>query len=292
MIKSMTGFGRCEELSDEGRITVEIKAVNHRYCDINVRLPKKLLFLESNIQTLIKSYVERGKIDVFITYDEYTTNNKSLKFNENLAREYMNIFNIMGEKFNIDNDIKVSSLAKIPEVITLEEQATSEDELWLMIEKAVRGATENLVEARIFEGKNLHEDLISKLEEMDGYVTFVEDKSPQILEDYYNNLKGKTLELLENTTIDESILATTVATFADKVCIDEEIVRLNSHIANMRQTLDIDDGIGRKLDFIAQEMNREANTIISKVNDLEVTNVAINLKTEIEKVREQIQNIE
>lgn len=295
MIKSMTGFGRWEHSSEERKIIIEIKAVNHRYCDINVRLPKKFFYLEPKVSNLIKQYVKRGKIDVFITYTEYINSSLSVKYNEDLAAEYLNIFDQMKEKFNLDNDIKVSSLSRYPEVLTLEEQSNSEDEIWPILEEVVSFATKNLVESRSLEGKNLKYDMLLKLEDMDKYSSFIEEKSPQIVEEHYNNLKAKVEELLGDTQIEESILATEVATFADKVCVDEEIVRLNSHITNMRDTLNNDsgdNGVGRKLDFIAQEMNREANTILSKVNDIEVTNVAIELKTVVEKVREQIQNIE
>ncbi|NLJ90943.1 MAG: YicC family protein [Clostridiales bacterium] len=292
MIKSMTGFGRSDQSSEERKLLVEIKSVNHRYCDINIRLPKKLLFLESKIRNLIKNYVDRGKIDVFITYEEYINSNIGIKYNEKLAHDYMEVFKRMEDGFNLENDIRVSTLARFPEVIILEEQTTNEDDLWPDLEKAIEAATIELVEARKIEGQNLLNDLISKLDLMDEYVSIIEEKAPEIVEEHYRNLKAKVEELLGDTKVEESILATEVATFADKVSVDEEIVRLKSHISNMRETLESEEGIGRKLDFIAQEMNREANTILSKVNDLEVTNVAIDLKTEVEKVREQIQNIE
>lgn len=292
MIKSMTGFGRSDQSSEERKLLVEIKSVNHRYCDINIRLPKKLLFLESKIRNLIKKYVDRGKIDVFITYEEYINSNIGIKYNEKLAHDYMEVFKRMEDGFNLENDIRVSTLARFPEVIILEEQTTNEDDLWPDLEKAIEAATIELVEARKIEGQNLLNDLISKLDLMDEYVSIIEEKAPEIVEEHYRNLKAKVEELLGDTKVEESILATEVATFADKVSVDEEIVRLKSHISNMRETLESEEGIGRKLDFIAQEMNREANTILSKVNDLEVTNVAIDLKTEVEKVREQIQNIE
>lgn len=292
MIKSMTGFGRCDQSSEERKLLVEMKSVNHRYCDINIRLPKKLLFLEAKIRNLIKKYVDRGKVDVFITYEEYTSNNIGIKYNEKLAEDYMEVFKSIEDKFNVENDIRVSTLARFPEVISLEEQTTNEDDLWPDLEKAIESATIALVEARSLEGENLQVDLTSKLDVMDTYVAFIEERAPKIVEDHYNNLKAKVEELLGDTQIEESILATEVATFADKVSVDEEIIRLKSHISNMRETLAADEGIGRKLDFIAQEMNREANTILSKVNDIDVTNVAIDLKTEVEKVREQVQNIE
>lgn len=292
MIKSMTGFGRCEGSSEEGKINVEMKSVNHRYCEINVRLPKKFLHFELRIRNLIKQEVIRGKVDVYINFSDYTSNNVSVKYNENLAQEYMDAFDRMKERFHIDNNVGVSSLASFPEVIVLEEKTKEEDEMWDTIEEIVVAATKELLETKSREGENLQKDILFKLEEISNYLLFIEEKAPQIVEDYYNKLRGKVADLLGDTQIEESIIATEVATFADKVCVDEEIVRLKSHIANMKDTIEEEDGIGRKLDFITQEMNREANTILSKVNDLDVTNVAINLKTEVEKVREQIQNIE
>lgn len=292
MIKSMTGFGRSEDSNEERKIIVEMKAVNHRYCDINIRQPKKFLFLESKTRKLISNSVERGKIDVFITYEEYTSNNTIINYNEKLAQGYMDTFKRIEEKFNISNDIRVYSLARFPGVINLEEQEGDTADIWPMLKGVIERATKELVESRSAEGRNLHEDILLKLDNIDRHLEFIEKSCPQIVKDYYKNLKAKVEELLANTHIDESILATEVATFADKASVDEELVRLASHISNMRETLEIEESIGRKLDFITQEMNREANTILSKVNNTEVTNVAIDLKTEVEKIREQIQNIE
>lgn len=288
----MTGFGRCEVSTPEHKVIVEIKAVNHRYCDISIKMPKKLSFFESGIRNVLKEYIGRGKVDVFITYEDYTEKNVCVKYNEDIAKEYMQNLIRMSETFHIDNDIRVSALARFPDVFTLEEQSIDEAELWKMIEGPVRTASEQLVNARITEGENLKKDIIRKLDGMLTFVTYIEERSPQILAEYRQKLTAKVNELLGDTKIEESVLATEVIIFADKICVDEETVRLRSHIQNMKATLDDGDGIGRKLDFIAQEMNREANTILSKANDLEVSNTAINLKTEIEKVREQIQNIE
>lgn len=288
----MTGFGRCEVSTPERKVIVEIKAVNHRYCDISIKMPKKLSFFESGIRNVLKEYIGRGKVDVFITYEDYTEKNVCVKYNEDIAKEYMQNLIRMSETFHIDNDIRVSALARFPDVFTLEEQSIDEAELWKMIEGPVRTASEQLVNARITEGENLKKDIIRKLDGMLTFVTYIEERSPQILAEYRQKLTAKVNELLGDTKIEESVLATEVIIFADKICVDEETVRLRSHIQNMKATLDDGDGIGRKLDFIAQEMNREANTILSKANDLEVSNTAINLKTEIEKVREQIQNIE
>lgn len=292
MIKSMTGFGRCEESNEEGKILVEMKSVNHRYCEINIRLPKKFLHFEPKIKNLIKQEVTRGKVDVYIKFLDYNSNSVRVKYNENLAQEYMDAFERMKERFHIDNNVGISSLASFPEVITLEEKTTEEDKIWDTIEEVVVSATKKLLETKSREGKNLQKDILLKLEEISNYLLFIEEKAPQIVEDHYNKLRGKVDDLLGDTQIEESIIATEVATFADKVCVDEEIVRLKSHISNMKDTIEEENGIGRKLDFITQEMNREANTILSKINDIEVASVAINLKTEVEKVREQIQNVE
>lgn len=292
MLKSMTGFGRSEIANERQKITVEMKAVNHRYCDINVKMPKKLSIFEAGIRNLLKKYIQRGKVDVFITYEDYTENNMVLKYNEELAAEYVRVLQQMSEQFGIENDVRVSSLSRYPDVLTLEEQTVDTDELWGVLEEALHKASEQFVETRLVEGENLKNDLISKLDGMLEDVDFIEKRSPEILAEHRQRLEAKVKELLGDSTIDESRIVTETTIFADKICVDEEIVRLRSHITSTRKALLEGGSIGRKLDFIAQEMNREANTILSKANDLEVANRAINLKTEIEKVREQIQNIE
>ena len=292
MLKSMTGFGRSELANESQKITVEMKAVNHRYCDINIKMPKKLSIFEAGIRNLLKKYIQRGKVDVFITYEDYTENNMVLKYNEELAAEYVRVLQKMGEQFGIENDVRVSALSRYPDVLTLEEQTVDTDELWGVLEEALHKASEQFVEARLIEGENLKNDLVGKLDGMLEDVDFIEKRSPEILTEHRQHLEAKVKELLGDSTIDESRIVTETTIFADKICVDEEIVRLRSHITSTRNALIEGGSIGRKLDFIAQEMNREANTILSKANDLEVANRAINLKTEIEKVREQIQNIE
>lgn len=292
MIKSMTGFGRCEVEESNRKVTVEMKSVNHRYLDVNIKMPKKLSFFESSIRNELKNYVQRGKIDIFITYEDFSENNVCIKYNKDLAAEYLKYLRDMSEEFGLDDDIRVSTLSRYPEVFSMEEQMVDEEEIWKVLSKAIDGAAENFVETRIKEGKNLAEDLIAKLDNMLEHVAFIEERSPQLMDEYRKKLEERVKELLGDASVDENRLLTEVTIFADKVCVDEEIVRLKSHIETTKQTL-IDGGsIGRKLDFIAQEMNREANTILSKANDLDISNRGIELKTEIEKVREQIQNIE
>jgi uncharacterized protein (TIGR00255 family) len=288
----MTGFGRCEVEEQDRKYTVEMKSVNHRYLDVSIKMPKKLSFFESSIRNELKNYVQRGKIDIFITYEDFSENNVNIKYNKDIAEEYLGYLKSMVLDFGLDDDIRVSTLSRYPEVFTMEEQTVDEDEIWQGLGKAIRGAAEAFVDTRIVEGQNLANDLIAKLDGMLEHVAFIEERSPQIIEEYRNKLRDRINELLADTTVDETRLLTEVTIYADKICVDEELVRLRSHIEAMKQSLIEGGSIGRKLDFIAQEMNREANTILSKTNDLTISNRGIELKTEIEKVREQIQNIE
>ncbi len=292
MIKSMTGFGRCEVAEGERKITVEMKSVNHRYLDVTIKMPKKLNSFEAAIRGELKNDIQRGKVDVFITYEDFTESNVCVKYNKELAAEYMKYLKQMSEDFMLDNDVRVSVLSRYPEVLTMEEQTIDEEELWQLLDKAIKGAVEEFVAARIREGENLKNDLIEKLDGMLSHVDFITKRSPQIITEYRQKLSDKVKELLEDNAVDENRLLMEVTLFADKVCVDEELVRLRSHIETTKDSLIQGGSVGRKLDFIAQEMNREANTILSKTNDLEISNHAIELKTEIEKVREQIQNIE
>ncbi|MFG6331945.1 MAG: YicC family protein [Lachnospiraceae bacterium] len=292
MIKSMTGFGRCEVSEGDRKITVEMKSVNHRYLDVSMKMPKKLNYFDSAIRGILKEYVQRGKVDVYITYEDLSAGDAALSYNRKIAAQYVEYFRQMEEQFGLKNDMQVSVLARCPEVLVMEEQRPDEEEIRHLLEQAVRGACEKFVETRTREGQTLREDLLQKLEEILQTVAFVEERSPQILAEYRQKLEAKVKELLADAQIDENRIAAEVTIFADKICVDEEIVRLRSHVEAMKAALEHGEGVGRKLDFIAQEMNREANTTLSKANDLEVSSRAIDLKTAIEKVREQIQNIE
>ena len=292
MIKSMTGFGRCEKVTEEYKLSVEMKAVNHRYLDMSIKMPKKFNYFEAGIRNLLKNDIQRGKVDVFINYEDYTENKMSLKYNASLAAEYMEYFKKMEEQFGIANDIKVSVLSRMPEVLTMEEVPDDEDSMWKILSEVVEEAADSFVESRVREGEHLKNDLLGKLDYMLEQVARIEERSPRVVAEYRMKLEEKVHELLESASIDEGRIATEVTIFADKICVDEETVRLRSHIEHTRKELLAGGSVGRKLDFIAQEMNREANTILSKANDLEISEHAIILKTEIEKVREQIQNIE
>ena len=292
MIRSMTGFGRSETITTEYKLIVEMKAVNHRYSEFGIKMPKKLNLFEANIRALLKEYINRGKVDVFITYEDYRESNACIKYNKEIAKEYLDYLKQMETEFRIPNDITVTKLAAFSDVFSKEEQSIDEEQLWSILEAGIRQAAEQFVAAREREGENLKQDLLDKLDGMLSMVDYIEQEAPQLIQDYRNKLEAKVQELLEGSNIDESRIATEVVIYADKICVDEETVRLRSHINSTKEILTEGGSIGRKLDFIAQEMNREANTILSKANSLDISNTAIGLKTEIEKVREQIQNIE
>lgn len=293
MIRSMTGFGHGEVSNDKNqKVTVEMKSVNHRYCDISLKLPKKLAMFEANIRNIMKEYASRGKIDIYVSYEDLSETAVSLHYNQAMAEEYMQIFKKMQEDFNIETKITAEALAKYPEVVTIEEVQQDEEVWWELLEAALRQAAEKFVETRTIEGANLKRDLLGKLDQMAADVAFIEERSPQIIAEYRSKLEEKVKEFLEDSTIEENRIAAEVTLYADKIAVDEEIVRLQSHISSMTDVLESDESIGRKLDFMAQEMNREANTILSKSSDVDLADHAIELKTNVEKVREQIQNIE
>ena len=292
VINSMTGFGRCEAAEDDRKVVVEIKSVNHRYCDINIKMPRTLSCFETRMRALIKKYLERGKVDVFISYTDVSAGSSAIKYNRDLAESYMEVFARMEKDFGIRNDICVSHLSRYPDVLVPEEAQVDEEELWAFLEPVLEGACRALSAARNSEGMRLKEDLLEKLDDMAEHASYIESRSPDIMAAYRANLQERMNELLADTTVDESRIAMEAAVFADKICVDEEIVRLRSHIQATREILSAGNAVGRKLDFVAQEMNREANTILSKSPDTAISDHAIALKTDIEKVREQIQNLE
>ena len=292
MIKSMTGFGHEELLENDRKISVEIKAVNHRYLDLSIRMPKKLAALESQVRAVCKEYMERGKVDVYISYEDYTDADSTLKYNEALAGEYLGYLRQISEKYQLEFDVRASTIARLPDVFVLEDKNVDEDTLWHLLEKPVRLASEKFAESREREGEHLKKDLLGKLDTMKAFVGEIEARSPEIIEEYKASLREKVADLLADHAMEESRIAAEVTIFADKICVDEELVRLKSHIDAMKKELEKGGAVGRKLDFIAQEMNREANTILSKATDLAVSDAGIELKTNIEKVREQVQNVE
>ena len=292
VIKSMTGFGKAEELTHEYKIAVEIRSVNHRYFDLSIKMPKRFSKFEADIRKLVKEYVQRGKIDLCIVYESYTDTYSKLILNEDILDQYVAHAKHIEEKYGIKNEMHMSSLLRFPEIITVSNSEETAEHIWLQVRDCIVKALEEFVAARSLEGDHLHKDLRDKLENLLKNTQAIEERVPLLMERYHNKLKEKISALLEESNIDESRIITEVAIYADKISIDEELVRLKSHIKAVERELEAGENIGRKVDFISQELNREANTILSKSDDIDISNRAIELKTCIEKIREQIQNIE
>lgn len=291
MIKSMTGFGRGEASQDNITFSVDIKTVNHRYSDISVRMPRMVSPLEEKVREYISSKLNRGKIDVYINYDSFGQDT-TVKLDTNLASAYVDSLNILKKQFDIKDDISLSLLTKFPDILKLDTEEKDLDVLWIILSSAIEQAVNSLVEMRSREGARLCKDMLEKLDIIKATVDEIKAKSADLVDVYKNKLYDKIKEMTKDVQFDENRLLTEVAIFADKSSTDEEIVRLNSHIEEFKKTLNVKGTIGKKLDFIVQEMNREVNTIGSKSSDLGVVNNVIAMKTEIEKIREQVQNIE
>ena len=291
-LKSMTGFGRAEVSNDQYRLSVEVKSVNSRFLDLSIKMPKKFNALEANIRNTVKEYISRGKVDLFITYESFSEKGKALRLDLPLAKEYLESMRTLVNALGVEDNVKVTNLASLPDVLVLSEESEDDDALWESLKPSLTGALERFSETRVMEGENLQKDLLGKLAEMEAIVNRIDARSPEITAAYEARLSAKVSELLEGTGIDEARIVQEVTIYSDKICTDEERVRLHSHIKNMRTKLQNDGLVGRELDFVAQEMNREANTTLSKANDLIVSEDAIGLKTLIEKIREQIQNLE
>lgn len=293
MAISMTGFGRGEYKDDNYQFLVECKTINHKYADINIRLPRKLSFLEDKARILIKDYIKRGRVDLYIKLDLLGNEDVNLKFDEELATQYVSILKQIKDKFDLVDDISVMNIAKFPDIIKTEEKEDDEDKLWSMLKVALENALLKLKEMRSEEGKKLADDIQNRCDLLKNYIEDIEKYSYNVVIDYKEKLKNRISDMLEDPSIiDENRLAQEVAIYADKSNITEEIVRFKSHIEQLKNTVVKDESIGRKIDFLIQEMNRETNTIGSKSSDLNITNLVVEVKSELEKIREQIQNIE
>lgn len=292
MIRSMTGFGRASKEDEIRGFTVEIKSVNHKYLDLNFRMPKNLAGLEDRMRKLIQNKISRGKVDVYITQNDFKSQGVVAVFNDSLCDSYVKCLESIKERYNIKDEITLQLVSRFPDIISVIQEEENIDELWKCLSTALEGAIDVLVKMREAEGLKLQENIYNRCESIKQMVDTIEERTPIIIENYRERLHTKLTELLGDSGIDENRIAMEVAIFIDKSSIDEEIVRLNSHIVQMKDTLHSDEAIGRKLDFIVQEMNRETNTIASKTNDLETTKIVLNIKNEIEKIREQIQNVE
>lgn len=291
LIKSMTGFGRGEFSQGTSTFSVDVRSVNHRYSDVSVRMPRAMSGLEEKVREFVSEKISRGKVDVYINYSTFGQNSQ-VKLDTNLAKAYVDSLNTLKEMFGIRDDINLSLLTRFPDIMSLETVDQDMDELWFILKEALEMAFNALVDMRQREGERLKSDLLEKLVNVKGFVTNIKEKSYCIVDEYKNKLYDRIKELTKDIPIDENRLLTEVAVFADKSSIDEEIVRLESHMEELRKALNFNGSVGKKLDFIIQEMNREVNTIGSKITDLSILNNVISIKTEIEKIREQVQNIE
>lgn len=292
MIKSMTGFGRFENMIDGRTITVEIKAVNHRFFDFSCKTNRGYGFLEERLKNFISEYISRGKIDVFVGISEYESTESIVEINHSLAAGYINALHELAQKYNIKEDISVSLISKYNDVLTVRKQPEDEEQVWSLVKECAEKAVAGLISMREVEGEKLKEDVLLRCNTIISLVEKVEERSPKTVEEYHQKLITRMKEILSGVEIDEQRILTEAAIFADKTAVAEETVRLRSHISQMREMLESNLPIGRKLDFIVQEMNREANTIGSKVSDADLAHIVVDIKSEIEKIREQIQNIE
>ncbi|RKD34355.1 YicC/YloC family endoribonuclease [Thermohalobacter berrensis] len=293
MIKSMTGFGRGESKDENRHFTIEIKSVNHRYNDINIRMPKHLNHLEEKIRRLVKNKVKRGRIEIYIKLEYIGESDIDVNYNLSLAQSYKRVLEELSRELKIMDSISIELLSKFPDVIKTEKKEENEDEVWECLREGLEEALNKMVDMRIKEGQELAKDIKERAFKVKQMVSKIEKRAPEVVVEYKEKLKNRINELLEeNYDLDENRLENEVAFFADKSNIDEEIVRLYSHINQLTKTLDSDIPVGRKLDFLIQEMNRETNTIGSKVGDIEIKNKVVDIKSELEKIREQIQNIE
>lgn len=293
MIRSMTSFGRSSSEEGQRRVfTVEMKSVNSRYLDINIRMPKTLISLEEEIRKMISNSLNRGKVDVFINLKNYNDGSGIPKVDINLAQGYLECLKEIEAKLGVKNDISVMQIARFPEVITVVEEEDKIDEVWQELKPLINDSLDMMIRMREVEGDKLKEDILSKISIIEELVSKVEEFADTIPKNFKIKLEERVKELLGNVDIDESRIAMEVCMLADKATVDEEIIRLRSHINQVRETLNLKEPVGRKLDFIVQEMNRETNTIGSKSSDIQMTNIVIDIKNILEKIREQVQNIE
>ena len=292
MVKSMTGYGRASETLNLRGITVEVRSVNHRYLDCTVKSPRAYAFLDEKIKACISGFVARGKVDVYVSVDSQDAGNVSVSLNETLLRGYLDVFEKLNAEYGVNKDVSVSEIIRIPDILNIEKEETDEDVLCADVLSVLKAALSGHDEMRVKEGGRLADDILSRLDVIEKLSGIVEERSPKCVEEYREKLELRMREVLESVTVDPQRILTEAAIFADKIAVDEETVRLHSHIAQFREMIKKGGAIGRKLDFLVQELNREVNTIGSKANDLEITSIVVDIKAEIEKIREQVQNIE
>lgn len=292
MPRSMTGFGRAVKLYDTREITVEIKAVNHRFFEFSSRLPRQYAFLEERLKRLLSGEINRGKVEISVLVATVGEPEEQIEANVGVIKSYIEALRSVKDEFSLPDDLTLSNLLRIPDAITVTKREEDEEELWNQVSETASEALSGFIEMRKTEGEKLKSDIKLKLDEIESSVEYVAERSPEVTKEYFNRLYAKLSELLEDRNIDEQRLLTESALFADKTAVDEEIVRLRSHISQYRELLELNEPIGKRLDFLIQEFNREVNTIGSKCNDLSITRTVLSMKNTVEKIREQIQNIE
>ena len=292
MTRSMTGFGRAQKETESIFVSVELKSVNHRYFEIYSRVPRTYGFLEERIKSYLQGRIARGKVECNVTIEELETDDVVVKVNHSLAKAYLDALTELETTYNLRNDISASTLTRFGDVLSVHKEETDEDAIWEIVKSVLDEATDNFVKMREREGEKLRDDICARADTILSKVAFVEERSPETVREYNEKLKSRIRELLGDTTVDEQRLLQEAAIFADKVAVDEETVRLRSHIEQLKAMFNEDEAIGRKMDFLVQEINREANTIGSKASDFEINKVVVEIKAEVEKIREQVQNIE
>lgn len=291
-MKSMTGFGRSKLEENSREYIVEIKSVNHKYSDISIKLPRNIMCFEEKIKKIISNNISRGKVDVFITFNNYSDEGKDVIINKELAKNYINQLKELANENGLDDKIRVTEITKMPDVLQLKIEDDESDNIWLELEKCVKQAVANFVDMREVEGERIKQDLLTRINNVENLVNSIFSNTTGLIEDYVVKLRERIKEILQTDVVDEARLAQEIVIYADKCSIEEELTRLRSHIAQFKNLLESKEPVGKKIDFLIQEMNRETNTIASKSVKLEITNLAIEVKTAMEDIREQIQNIE
>lgn len=292
MIKSMTGYGRCEHIDENRKIVIDMRSVNHRYSDVTVKVPRAYGYLEDKIREYLLGVISRGKVEVFVYIENYTNDDKVITLDHVLADNYYKVLNELKESYSLRNEIGLSDMSRFSDIFITRQQEEDKDKVWEMVFPCLKSATDDFLAMRTREGERLRENLVTRAKAIQELLAEVEERTPQIVIEYSVRIKERMTELLGNFQIDENRLLTEVGILADKVCIDEELVRLKSHFNEFEKIISLNEPIGRKLDFLVQEINRETNTIGSKANDFAIAKQVVEIKSEIEKLREQIQNIE
>ena len=291
-MKSMTGFGRSKLEINSREYIVEIKSVNHKYSDISIKLPRNIMCFEEKIKKIISNNISRGKVDVFVTFNNYSEEGKDVVINKELAQNYINQLKELAQENGLDDKIRVTEITKMPDVLQLKIQDAESDVIWQELEKCVTEAVNNFVEMREVEGERIKQDLLTRINNVESLVNSIFSNTTGLIEEYVVKLRERIKEILSTDVVDEARLAQEIVIYADKCSVEEELTRLRSHISQFRSLLETKEPVGKKIDFLIHEMNRETNTIASKSVKLEITNLAIEIKTAIEDIREQVQNIE